>query len=89
MDTGTGKPTVSGCISTTKYAPTAGKKESEKMISEETKTHAREGKTARELLELEVHWALYDLSGYFEKANSPLYYDTNKLIHGLDKIMNM
>jgi len=53
---------------------------------EETKMNARKGKTERELLELEAHWALAELSDYFREKKSPLWYETNKLIRALDDI---
>ena len=56
------------------------------MISEETKQRALVGKSEREKLELNVHWALIELSEFFKKSDNPLMFRVNKSLRELDRI---
>ena len=54
--------------------------------TEEMKAKILEGKTEQEQLGFKAHWALNDLSKFFERRGDPRFYSTNGLIRQLEKI---
>ena len=55
-------------------------------LTEELKAKILEGKTEQEQLGLKAHWALIDLTKFFEKRKDPRFYSTNVLIRQLENI---
>ena len=55
----------------------------------EQKDLTTERKTKRERLELEVHFALWNLSNYFKLRDDPLQYEVNYLWHRFDRLRSI
>lgn len=55
-------------------------------MNEKIRLAVLEGKTEREQLELKAHYALSDLSDYFQKKGDHLEYEVNRLCNRLDHL---
>ena len=52
-------------------------------LTEEVQAEVLKEKTEQEQLGIKAHWALNDLSNFFERRRDARFYSTNKLIHQL------